>query len=191
MLWASGSLLEIFTSWPTRKTRTWVVYWQPCWSKRTGVVGAGPGYGAPSEMYTTTLRMALPGTRRSESETSGFAACICAQAGSFERSRGLGFAAGPLSVTLPLSLVPPGAAMIVTGTQQRSAVAKPTRAGRKARVGNPEIMVLAEVEKRGRARHQWRREDLPCQPRADSILLVRKSADLGIGTGSFNWLLTF
>src|SRR5882724_11211549 len=125
-------------------------------------------------MYTTTLRMALPGPRRRESETSGFAACICAQAGSFERSRGLGFAAGPLSVTLPLSLVPPGAAKSAAGTQQRSVVAKPTRTGRKTRIGNPEIMVLAEVEKRGRARRQWRREDLPCQPRADSILLAQK-----------------
>src|SRR5260221_9330795 len=129
MLWASGSLLEIFTSWPTRKTRTWVVYWQPCWSKRTGVVGAGPGYGAPSEMYTTTLRMALPGPRRRDSETSGFAACICAQAGSFERSRGLGFAAGPLRVTLPLSLVPPGLAKTAAGTQQRSVGGKATRTG--------------------------------------------------------------
>src|SRR5437899_5427805 len=111
-------------------------------------------------MYTTTLRMALPGPRRRDSEASGFAACICAQAGSFERSRGLGFRAGPLSVTLPLSLVPPGAARSVAGTRQRSVVAKKTRAAcieRKPRVlENPEIMVLAEVEKRGRARCQKR-----------------------------------
>src|SRR5258705_313387 len=101
-------------------------------------------------MYTTTLRMALPGPRRRESETSGFAAWICAQAGSFERSRGLGLVVEPLSVTLPLSLVPPGWARSEVGTHQRSVVAKQTRAGAMGRkpwaLENPEIMVLAEVE---------------------------------------------
>src|SRR5690348_17067877 len=118
--------------------------------------------------------MALPGPRRSDSEASGLAACIWAQAGSFERSRGLGLEVAPLSVTLPLSLVPPGAARSVAGRQQRSAVAKRARAGhieRKPRaLENPEIMVVAEVEKRGRAERQREREDLPCQPRTDSIL---------------------
>src|ERR1700746_874442 len=99
--------------------------------------------------------MALPGPRRRESETSGFAACICAQAGSFERSRGLGLGIAPLSVTLPLSLVPPGAAKSAAGTNQRSVIAEQATAGlmgRKPRaLENPEIMVLAEVEKRGRA----------------------------------------
>src|SRR5258705_13187184 len=61
-------------------------------------------------MYTTTLRTALPGPTRSDSETRGWSACICAQAESFERSRGLGLAEAPLSVTLPLGFVAPGAA---------------------------------------------------------------------------------
>src|SRR5580700_1707648 len=90
-----------------------------------------------------------------DSGRSGLAACICAQVGSFERSRGLGLAGAPLSVTLPLTFVPPGAAKSVAGTQARRINVTETWARRIRRklpeLRNPDIMGRAEVEKRGRA----------------------------------------
>src|SRR5690242_14119276 len=139
--------------------------------------------------------MALPGPRRRDSETRGFAACICAQAGSFERSRGLGFATGPLNVTLPLSLVPPCAPKTAAGTQQRSAVAKQARAGRRGRkpwvLVNPEIMGLRKLRSAAERDAKRESEDLPCQPRANSILRGRWQAGWRMRRSRFKRLLTF
>src|ERR1700719_528280 len=109
-------------------------------------------------MYTTTLRSELPGPMRTVSGKSGLAACICAQAGSFERSSTLGFAGEPLSVTLPVTLVPAGPAKSAKGAQERRKAVNEAYASR-IPVKPPELGVstnrgLAEFLKRGSAEHQ-------------------------------------
>ena len=55
----------------------------------------------------------------------------------------------PLSVTLPLSVAPPGAAKSAAGTDQSSVIARQTRAGRGERKPrawiNPKIMFLRKL----------------------------------------------
>src|SRR5271165_401735 len=133
-------------------------------------------------MYTTTLRRELPGPVTTFSGWSGSAACILAQAGSFERSSGLGLGSVPLRVTLPVTRVPEGPARRTIGLQKRERARIAACASRipvkPPDLGIPWARDLAEVQKRGAAELE--------QTRKRSVALTPYNFDLTGREGGAN-----
>src|SRR6476646_1973446 len=84
---------------------TWGLYWQPFWSRTTGVVGAGYVFpaGSPFETHTTMFPMVLPFPRASISLGTG-PECFLAHAGSASIVSGLRAGAFPSNVTTPVTV---------------------------------------------------------------------------------------